>query len=407
ATASPSLSSSLLPPPRHLPLAVATSLSQRSPSRRRYLPLPAISISPSCLPQVLHSRRPSTVGGLAVALQPRPIGPSSSASNATRKERPPHLPPRPPRRTRSGPPGINAALTTAVSRESTGSTQMDDSYFDLNDAPEDATGGGVHEPSMSGSASKVGTTKNKLPNFSAYEDNLLCKSWLEISCDPIINTGQRRESFWVRVLSRYNSKCGKYPERTKKSIGSRWEHIKAEVSKFSGYMAEVIRSNPSGMSDADKSVVAAADFAGVEKHNFALMHCWKILKDEPKWMELIKKMDNPQSTGSRENANVVQRHILELDPDSSAPPSSSGKRPMGRDAAKAAKKKAVAAPSEYVSKMHDLSVQKIELFKETECERKARLDEIVTLEKVKVEEAREHRKMMLDIERERLAMDKQ
>ncbi|CAN6317556.1 unnamed protein product [Urochloa humidicola] len=274
---------------------------------------------------------------------------------------------------------------------------MDDSYFDLNDAPED----GVHEPSMSGSASKAGATKNKLPNFSAYEDNLLCKSWLEISCDAITNTGQRRESFWLRVLNRYNSKCGKYPERTKKSIGSRWEHIKAEVSKFSGYMADVTRSNPSGMSDADKSVVAAADFAGVEKHNFTLMHCWKILKDEPKWNELIKKMDNPQSTGSKEN-------ILDLDPDSSAPPSSSGKRPMGRDAAKAAKKKATAAASsEYVSKMHDLSVQKIELFKETEGERKARLDEIVTLEKVKVEEAREHRKMMLDIERERLAMDKQ
>ena len=31
--------------------------------------------------------------------------------------------------------------------------------------------------------------------------------------------------------------------------------------------------------------------------------------------------------------------------------------------------------------MHDLSVQKIELFKETEGERKARLDEIVTIEK--------------------------
>ncbi|CAN6245418.1 unnamed protein product [Urochloa humidicola] len=233
---------------------------------------------------------------------------------------------------------------------------MDDSYFDLNDAPEDAAGGAVHEPSMSGSASKVGATKNKLPNFSAHEDNLLCKSWLEISCDPITNTGQRRESFWLRVLSRYNSKRGKYPERTKKSIGSRWEHIKAEVSKFSGYMDEVIRSNPSGMTDADKSVAAAADFAGVEKHNFTLMHCWKILKNEPKWMELKNKMDNPHSSGSKENANAVERHILDLDPESSAPPGSSGKRPMGRDAAKAAKKKAAAASSEYVSKMHDLSV---------------------------------------------------
>ena len=47
------------------------------------------------------------------------------------------------------------------------------------------------------------------------------------------------------------------------------------------------------------------------------------------------------------------------------------------------------------------------MFKETEGERKAPLDEIVTIEKVKIEEAREHRKMMLDIERERLALDKQ
>ena len=103
------------------------------------------------------------------------------------------------------------------------------------------------------------------------------------------------------MLNRYNSKCGSYPTRTQKSIMSRWDHIKAEVSKFSGYMAEMIHSNPSVMSNADKSVAAAADFASVKKHNFTLMHCWKILKDEPKWMELKRKMDTPQNSGSREN----------------------------------------------------------------------------------------------------------
>ncbi|RCV19393.1 hypothetical protein SETIT_3G380400v2 [Setaria italica] len=255
---------------------------------------------------------------------------------------------------------------------------------------------------------KVVATRNKQTNFSAYEDDVLCKSWLEISCDPVINTGQRRESFWVRVVNRYNSKCSTYPERTQKSIMSRWDHIKAEVSKFSGYMAEMIRSNPSGMLDADKSVATAADFAAIEKHNFTLMHCWQILKDEPKWMELKRKMDTPQNSASRENVlTSEQRNILDLDPDDSSAASSTGKRPMGRDAAKAAKEKVAAASSEYVSKMHDLSVQKIELFKESEVEQKARLDKIVTLEKVKVEEAREHCKMMLELQRERLAMDKQ
>ncbi|KAG2626308.1 hypothetical protein PVAP13_3KG347200 [Panicum virgatum] len=224
---------------------------------------------------------------------------------------------------------------------------------------------------------------------------MLCKSWLEISCDPVVNTGQRKETFWIRVLNRYNSKCGSHPMRTQKSIMSRWDHIKAEVSKFSGHMTEMIRSNPSGMSNADKSVAATVDFASVEKHNFTLMHCWHILKDEPKWMELKRKMDTPQNSDSRENAP----------PSSSSSPSK--KRPMGRYTSKEAKKKADSTSSEYLSKMHDLSVQKIELVKETEGERKTRLDEIVTIEKVETGEAREHRKVMLDIEREMLAPDKQ
>ena len=121
-----------------------------------------------------------------------------------------------------------------------------------------------------------------------------------------------------------------------------------------------------------------------------------------------RKMDTPQYSGSRKTSPPsVQRDIFDLHLEKSSSTSPSRKRPMGRDTSKQAKKKAASTSSEYVSKIHDLSVQKIELFKETEGERKARLDEIVTLEKVKAEKAREHRKKMLDIERERLALDKQ
>ena len=116
---------------------------------------------------------------------------------------------------------------------------------------------------------------------------------------------------------------------------SRWDHIKAEVSKFSGYMAEMIRSNPSGMSDADKLVAAAADFASVKKHNFTLMHCWQILKDEPKWMELKTKMETLRNSGSRENVPPsVQRDIFDLHLEKPSSTSPSRKRPMGRDTSK-------------------------------------------------------------------------
>jgi len=39
---------------------------------------------------------------------------------------------------------------------------------------------------------KVVPGRTKLSNFSLKEDVFLVKSWLKISCDPIINTGRRR-----------------------------------------------------------------------------------------------------------------------------------------------------------------------------------------------------------------------
>jgi maltodextrin utilization protein YvdJ len=79
---------------------------------------------------------------------------------------------------------------------------------------------------------------------------------------------------------------------------------------------------------------------------------------------------------------------------------------MGRDAAKAERKKAKLASHDYATKMHELSIEKISLFKESEAERKVQLNEMVNIEKVKVEEAREHCKVMIDLEKERLELDK-
>jgi hypothetical protein len=42
---------------------------------------------------------------------------------------------------------------------------------------------------------KVIPSRRKLGNFSPKEVVFLVKSWLEISCDPITNTGQKNEAF--------------------------------------------------------------------------------------------------------------------------------------------------------------------------------------------------------------------
>ena len=63
---------------------------------------------------------------------------------------------------------------------------------------------------------------------------------------------KKRDVMWLKILQRYNLRRGAYPERSVKSLQNRWDTIKAEVGKFSSFHADVIRENPSGLSDADK-----------------------------------------------------------------------------------------------------------------------------------------------------------
>lgn len=94
--------------------------------------------------------------------------------------------------------------------------------------------------------------RTKQENFQCIEDRLLLTCWLEISCDPMTNTGQTFEAFWKKVTTLYNSKHGSYPPRSLRSLQCRYDVIKKAVAKFSGYHADVVRRNPSGMTDADK-----------------------------------------------------------------------------------------------------------------------------------------------------------
>jgi hypothetical protein len=95
-------------------------------------------------------------------------------------------------------------------------------------------------------------TRTKLGNFNPDEDNNLVKSWLEISCDPITSTGQKRDRMWARIIERYNSRRASNLVRSLRSLQSRWDTIRTEVTLFASYYADSIHENPSGMSDADK-----------------------------------------------------------------------------------------------------------------------------------------------------------
>lgn len=193
---------------------------------------------------------------------------------------------------------------------------------------------------------------------------------------------------------------GPNPERSLRSLQSRWtNNIKPEVGKFAGYYAEALRQNPSGMSDADKTTLATGNFAAVEGHAFGFMHCWEHMKDEPKW-------GNPTQVGTEgdlEGADLEEdSNRVHIDAYKS-----SGKRPMGRDKAKAANKKSKSvsgdtSSSEYASRMQDLSIQKITIMQEESVRKGERFQQLATIDEKRYQEMRSHNQSVLGIEQEKV-----
>ncbi|XP_025815768.1 glutathione S-transferase T3-like [Panicum hallii] len=250
--------------------------------------------------------------------------------------------------------------------------------------------------------------KVKLPNFNPEEDVNLTKWWLNISTDPVVNTGQRKEGFWLRIMKGYNSSREVYPERSQKSLTTRWDYIKECCTKFSEFYSCVLRLNPSGMSDADKTTEAMARYAAALQKPFTQMHSWKLLKDEPKWEACIGAhskvhvLDDDSSDAAAGGANGVGG------PAESDPPASSGsKRPAGRDTTKAASKKAAtsSSSSEYISQMNDMWGNKLSLIKESHAEIATHHATMAVLQEKKMSTERELEERRLALEESRLAME--
>eukprot|EP00267_Zea_mays_P041815 XP_020393744.1 uncharacterized protein LOC109939811 [Zea mays] len=202
--------------------------------------------------------------------------------------------------------------------------------------------------------------RTKEQNFKPDEDLLLCKTWLEISSDPVISTGQRKEGLWARIEKRYNELRGEFPLRLNRALSSRWDKIRAETGKFAGFYARVLRENQSGLTDNDKTSKAATLYATSQKKPFHFMHYWTRLKNEPKWDAMVH--------GSPWRGNAGREPVRSLTPTGSVNEvqcdegGSKGKRPLGRDSTKASRKKSMSSSSQstdYLSRLHDIQIARL------------------------------------------------
>ena len=84
------------------------------------------------------------------------------------------------------------------------------------------------------------------------------------------------------------------------------------------------------------------------------------------------------------------------------------KRPMGRDAAKReAKKSASSSPSDssqYVSKLQDLSIQKISIWPKENAKKGSRYEQMAAIESQRYDEVHQHNHHMAAIEEEKLRL---
>ncbi|KAG2559642.1 hypothetical protein PVAP13_8KG021000 [Panicum virgatum] len=234
-----------------------------------------------------------------------------------------------------------------------------------------------------GCTSSIGKkqVKVKQSNFSADEDVHLTKWWVAVSTDP------------SRITNGYNSNRGPHVERSLKSLSSRFDHIKEQCAKFSDYYTQILHVNPSGMSDADKTTEALARFASTQKP-FMLMHCWKILKDEPKWQDLVVVMSQSGKNNEQEDDCYVTSPSNQGDTEAepSTPSSGGTKRPPGPS-------------TEYVSKMHDLWSDRFSFMKEQQVEKSKQMAELANLEKEKLDRQMELEERRLALEARRLAKE--
>jgi hypothetical protein len=153
---------------------------------------------------------------------------------------------------------------------------------------------------------------------------------------------------------------------------------------------------------------ALTRYAGTNPKPFTLMHCWKHLKDEPKWQELLSEQSKPINV-EEDCYETPTRSSNQVDtPGESCMPSSGrGKRPLGRDASKESRKKSASSSSSesYVSKMQDLLVDRMGMVKDTQAEKNRILAQMAEIEKEKMKRQVELEERRLALEDRRLAKE--
>ena len=122
---------------------------------------------------------------------------------------------------------------------------------------------------------------------------------LHVSQDPVVGNGQRATAFWERITKHYQeNRLGGCAERPSRSLETKWGVIKHDVSKFCGVYKSILLLRESGTSGEDV-LDRALDLYKVrhpKQQPFVFVHCWRLLKDVPRWADVVGSAATSQAS---------------------------------------------------------------------------------------------------------------
>lgn len=90
-----------------------------------------------------------------------------------------------------------------------------------------------------------------------------------------------------------------------KTLASRWGLIQQECNKFTGANNHVRDKALSGIGVKDLAFQALEYFKEIHGKPFTMPHCWRILKEAPKWQELYVSTKKVGSNGKKWDASTI------------------------------------------------------------------------------------------------------
>uniref|UniRef100_J3MVX4 No apical meristem-associated C-terminal domain-containing protein n=1 Tax=Oryza brachyantha TaxID=4533 RepID=J3MVX4_ORYBR len=214
--------------------------------------------------------------------------------------------------------------------------------------------------------------------------------------DPIQGSDQPLGAYWRRIHQYFHANKTFHSDRTQGSLLNRWGVIQHDVNFFCGCLSKIEAINQSGWSVDDKISSACAMFKGedIKNKNFAYMHCWKILKDMPKWITWKKHR------AATKTSNKKQKTVSNSSPASTRTAEKTENalgRPEGRkkEKQKVQQRSTIEAVDYLVDKMKEAEGEK-------DLKKAERLDMAFYLQEEKMKLDREKFEFQRELEEERI-----